>query len=180
MKRIKVTFSVVIVAVILGAFTFAAVRAAPRIADGRVDFGKETSNSAPCVGETFTFKLRFGSARGERQPIYVRVVDPNPASLYLQIVRPSITGGASYSPTIDAVVWEGMLVPGVPPIEITFDTRVTGIPVSALANGHPVTNIATMADLAKPGSLPEQTAQVDIRIQPIEAFLPLIASNPGG
>ena len=179
MKKLT-TWSILAVAVVLAALMLSTVSAAPYAAARRVDFAKGTSNLAPRLGDTFAFTLQFGSASGEQQPIYVRVVDPNPAPLYLEIVRPSITGGAWYSPTIDAVVWEGVLVPGSEPKEVTFDVQVTGIPVSALANGHPVTNIATMIDLATPGSLPEQTAQVGIRIKPLTALLPVIVKNHGG
>jgi hypothetical protein len=180
MNRIKSIWGTLIVTVVLAALTLTAVSAAPRAADGRVEFDKETSNSTPSVGQAFSFTLRFGLASGEGQPIRVRVVDLNPAPAYLQIVESSITGGAWYSSTIDAVVWEDMLVPGSGLTEVTFDVQVTGIPASAVADGHPVTNVATMIDLAAPGSLPEQTAQVGIRIEPMKALLPLIARNYGG
>jgi hypothetical protein len=55
--------------------------------------------------------------------------------------------------------------------------QVTGIPATALAAGYPVTNTATMIDLTTPGSLPEQTAQAAIRIEPWRTFLPLVSRD---
>jgi uncharacterized repeat protein (TIGR01451 family) len=128
----------------------------------QVTFTKETSDPTPCVGETFTFTLSFYNTSTET--LDVRVTDPNPAPAYLDILTPTITGGAFYSPTIDGVVWEGVLGVGSLPIKITFEMRATGIPSTGLANGYVVTNTATMVDMSASGSLPDQTAQVTICI----------------
>jgi hypothetical protein len=49
-----------------------------------------------------------------------------------------------------------------------------------MAAGYPVTNTATMVDLATPGSLPESTAKAAIRILPAHLFLPCIVKDYGG
>ena len=178
MKRIAVILSVLVAAVALAALMLSVASAAPSAPAQRVDFTKETSNPTPHVGEIFTFTLYFVNVSTET--LEMRVIDPNPVPSYLEILTPTITGGAWYSPTIDGVVWEDMLVPGSEPIVVTFQMQVTGIPATALAAGYPVTNTATMIDLATPGSLPEQTAQAAIRIVPLRIFLPLVVRNYGG
>lgn len=180
MKRIAVILSVLGATVALAALMLPVASAAPSAPAQRVDFTKETSSSTPHVGEILTFTLRFSSASGETQAIYVRVADPNPAPAYLEILTPTITGGAWYSPTIDGVVWKGMVVPASGATAVTFQVQVTSMPAAAMTTGYPVTNTATMIDLAKPGSLPEQTAQAAIHIAPMRIFLPLVVRNYGG
>jgi len=119
-------------------------------------------------------------------PIQVRVTDPNPDPSYLKIITSSIGGGAQYTSTIggtgpEGIVWEGVLVPGSLPLPIAFQVQVTGIPTTALAAGHLVTNTATIADVNEPGSLPNvPDAKAPIRIMPQRIFLPLVLKNFGG
>ncbi|MBE9508133.1 MAG: hypothetical protein IMY86_08790, partial [Chloroflexi bacterium] len=99
MKRISVILSVLVAAVALAALMLSVASAAPSAPAQRVDFTKETSNPTPHVGEIFTFTLYFVNVSTET--LEMRVIDPNPAPLYLEILTPTITGGAWYSPTID-------------------------------------------------------------------------------
>jgi hypothetical protein len=88
-----------------------------------------------------------------------------------------LAGTLSYSPTVQAVVWEGELGPGSSVVPIVFQVEVTGIPTTAMANGHPVTNTATMIDIGELGSLPYQMAERAIRIMPAKSYLPLVMRN---
>ena len=148
-------------------------------ASSRITFTKDTSNLTPRVGEVFSFTLAFNTAATETLPIQVRMTDQNPAPTYLEILK--IEGGAEYSPTIDAVVWEGMLQPaGALPQKVTVQMKVTSIPPGALPDGYEVTNTAWIADLATPGSLPETMAEITIRLMPASNFLPLIRKDYDG
>jgi hypothetical protein len=154
--------------------------AAPVAPTQRVAFTKEASDATPDIGETFTFTLRFNPVPTETEELQVRVIDPNPAPDYMEIISDPVTGGAEYSPTIDAIVWEGTLLPGTQPVVIAFQVRATGIPSTAVPAGYPVINTATMVDLAMPGSLPETTAEAAIRILPLRIFLPIVVRNYSG
>ncbi len=142
----------------------------------QVESTKTASNPTPRVGEVLTFTLHFRNASTET--LEVRVTDPNPARSYLEILPPTIQEGAEYSPTINGVVWEGPLVHSPTTwVTITYQVQVTGMPTTALAAGLPVTNTATLVDLATSGSLPGGTAEAPIRIVPWRTFLPLVARN---
>jgi hypothetical protein len=156
-------------------------RATPVAPAQRVVFTKEASDATPHLGETLTFTLSLNTVPTQTQELQLRVIDPNPAPNYLDIISDSITGGAAYSPTIDAVVWENTLFPvGTQPRVIAFRVRITGIPPSGVAAGYPVTNTAMLIDLAMTGSLPEATAEAGIRISPLGVFLPTVIKDRGG
>lgn len=175
MKKGLVILSVLIAAAALTVLLVTVASAAP---SARVTLTKTTSNPAPRVGEIFTFTLTFNTTSVETQTIEVRVTDPNPAPAYLKILTPTITGGATYSEALDGVVWEGLLAPGgVSTQVVAFQVQVTGIPTADLAAGYLVTNTVTMIDRATPGSLPEATARVQIRIMPQRILLPVILKN---
>jgi spore coat protein U-like protein len=177
----SVVRSITLAAIALLVLMLSVASAAPAAPTQRVTFTKQASDATPRVGETLAFTLSFNTVSTQTQALQVRVIDPNPAPGYLEIISSSITGGAAYSPTIDAVVWEDTLFPaGTQPQVIAFQVRATGIPSSALAAGHPVTNTATLIDLAMPGTLPEATAEAAIRIMPYQVFLPVVAKNYGG
>jgi hypothetical protein len=160
---------------------FSVASAAPAVPTQRVTFTKQVSDATLQVGETCAFTLNFHSVPTQTLALQVRVIDPNPAPSYLEIISSSITGGAYYSPTIDAVIWEDTLFPaGTQPQAIAFRVRATGIPSSALAAGYPVTNTAMLIELTMPGTLLEATAEAAIRIMPSRIFLPLVAKNYGG
>ncbi len=170
--------SIVLAATLLLVLTLVVASAAPADPEQRVVFNKTASNATPHIGEVFSFTLTFGSAPTETETLQVIVIDPNPAPSYLDIIPDQITGGAEYSSTIDAVVWQGTLDPAVTlPHIVEFQMQVTGIPPSALAGGFVVNNVATMNDLADPGSLPEETAEASIRITALKERLPIILKN---
>ncbi len=176
MKRTTVVLSIVLAAVALAALMLSMASAAPSAPASRVEFTKKTSDTTPRVGEVFTFTLRFCNV--STQTLEVRVADRNPAPLYLVIITPT-TG---YSAAIDSVVWTGLLtgtsvISPTPVVTVTYQVQVTGIPTTALASGHVVTNTAEMVDMKTPGSLPETTAEVAIRIMPLRIFLPLVCRN---
>jgi uncharacterized repeat protein (TIGR01451 family) len=178
MKKGIVILSILVATVALAMLMLSVASAAPSAPAQRVTLTKTTSNPTPRIGEIFTFTLGFNTTSEATQTIQVRVTDPNPASAYLRILTPTITGGGTYSATIDGVVWEGALQPGgASPQVVTFQVQVTDIPAAALATGYPVTNTVTMVDLVTPGSLPETTAQVQVRIMPLRLFLPLVLRN---
>lgn len=179
MKKTIVTLSIVLAAVMLTALMLSVASAAPAAPAQKVEFTKTASNPAPRVGEILTFTWTISPTAEMTQSMGVRVTDPNPASAYLEILTPTITGGAYYSATIDAVIWEGTLTAGSLPLPVSFQVRVTGIPTTALTSGYEVTNIATMVDMEKPGSLPPGSvpANATIRIMPRRIFLPLICRN---
>lgn len=183
MKRAVVFSAVLVATLVLVALTFATASAnggsGPVVTAPRVDFYKTVSHVAPQVGEVLTFTLRFAIVEGHYVPLRVQVADPNPAPGYLEILAPTITGGAWYSPTIDGVVWEGMVIPGDEPLEVAFQVRVLGVPDGAPAAGYEVVNKATMADLNVPGSLPEQTAEATVRLGGPRVFLPMVAQDSG-
>ena len=178
MARNSVALSAIVAVVAVAAVMLSIVGAAPAAPDQRVSFTKTTGNLAPRVGDAFTYTLGFSTAPSEAQEIQVRVTDPNPAPAYLDILTSSIIGGATYSPTIDGVVWEGTLFPsGTLPQTVTFQVQVTGIPTSALEGGYPVMNTAWLVDVATPGSLPDAQAEALVRIQPGRIFLPFTARD---
>ena len=125
----------------------------------------------PQVGETLVFTLRFAMVQGCYSPAQARVSDPNPASLYLDVLTPTITGGAWYSPSIDGIVWEDMLIAG-DEYEISYQVRVLGLPEQTPDTGYRITNTATIADLRKPGTLPLQSAHAVIQLGAPRALLP--------
>jgi len=179
MKKTMVTLSVVLAAVMLAALMLSVASAAPA---QKIVFTKTASNPAPRVGEILTFTWTISPTAVMTQSMGVRVTDPNPAPAYMEILTPTITGGAYYSSTLDGVVWEGTLVSVTLPSPVSFQVRVTGIPTTALASGYVVTNTATMVDMATAGTLPEAdaTAEAVIRIMPLRIFLPLICRNYSG
>ena len=178
MKEIVVILSIVVIALALMVLALSVASAAPSAPAQRVTFTKETSNPTPRVGEIFTFTLSFRTIEAETQTIQVRVTDPNPAPSYLEILTPTITGGAWYSPAIDGVVWEGTLQPaGAQPQAVVFQVQGTGIPTTVLATGYSVTNTAMMIDQATPGSLNEIRAEEPIRIMPMWLFLPTVMND---
>jgi uncharacterized repeat protein (TIGR01451 family) len=145
-----------------------------------VTLSKEVDNSRPNVGDIVTFRLHFANVSNEiRLPIYVRVSDPNPAPLYMEILEPTITGNAMYSPTIDGVVWEDMLFWG-DEAEVTFQVEVTGQPDPLPAGGYLVTNTVTIVDPTHFGTLPEQIAEVPLLVGAPKVYLPVIWKGYGG
>lgn len=178
MSRIATSLSILLATITLAALMLVLASAAPAAPAQRVTFTKEANNLTPLVGETFTFTLNFNSASTETQELQVRVTDPNPEPEYLKIITNSITGGATYSPTIDAVVWEGTLFPaGTQPQVVAFQLQVTGYPTAALASGYSFTNAATLVDMVTPGTLPEVTAEAAVRVSPLRLFLPFMGKN---
>ena len=180
MKQVSITLSVLGAVAVLTVFVLFAASEAEAAPAERLDLTKQSSNATPRVGEIFTYTLQCASSSGETQPVQVRLADPNPAPLYMKILTPTVTGGAWYSPTIDGIVWEGTIVPGSASVQVNFQVQVTGIPVASLDGGAMITNTATAVDLARPGSLPEQTAEAVIRIVPLRYCLPLVVRNSGG
>jgi hypothetical protein len=155
----------------------------PQAPDKRwVEFTKTTSNETPAVGEVFSFTLDFSTWATETLAIQIRMVDPNPAPSYLEILSDTIEGGAVYSPTIgdgDGVVWEDVLGPGADPQKVTYQMRVTGIPPEALPDGYPVDAWAWIEALDNPLSEPVR-ADIIIRLMPAKIFAPIITRNYGG
>ena len=180
MKKTTVVLSIVVAAVALAALMLSVASAAPSAPAQQVVFTKTASNPAPRVGEILTFTWTISPTAEMTQSMGVRVTDPNPASAYLEILTPTITGGATYSATIDSVVWDGTLIVGTLPLPVSFQVRVTGIPTTALASGYVVTNTATMVDMSTPGSLPDTEAEAIIRIMPLRVFLPFVCRNYSG
>jgi len=151
------------------------------MAQGVLEFTKSTSNDRPRVGEVFTFTWAISPTAHMTQSIQVRVTDPNPAPSHLEILTSTITGGATYSPTIggtgpEGIVWEGLLVVGTLPQVVSYQMEVTGVLTTAM----PVTNTAYMVDLVTPGSLPEATAEVGITIMPAMLHHIVIEDAVGG
>ncbi|MBI1877144.1 MAG: hypothetical protein HYR94_02730 [Chloroflexi bacterium] len=174
-KNISVITSILMIAITVTAVV---------LAQGpTVNFTKMVSNTAPIVGQPFTVTLEFSN--NYTAPLQVRVTDPNPAPAYLSIFTPTITGGAVYSPAIDAVVWEGSLNVGSLPQQVKFQMLATDIPTAAIESGYPVTNTAYLVDLSStgslPGSLPNQMASASILIKPQVQQIPInTATNPDG
>jgi hypothetical protein len=160
----------------LGVLLFTASGAArpgaPVVAAPRVEFAKEVSNPMPRVGDTVTFTLRFSLS--SVAPVWVRVFDPNPAPQYLEVLPSTITGGAWYSPTIDGLEWQDMLIKGDPPIELSFQARVLGLPDSAPGSGAKITNMAMMIEPQVSGSLPMQMAQATLYLGASRVWLPVV------
>jgi len=144
--------------------------------ESRVQFAKIANNLTPKNGDRFTYTLIFSSSPTENQPIHVKVMDPNPAPEYLQIVPTSVTGDGYYDPFLDGIVWEGTIVPGSLPIMVKFDVIVTGLPLNIPLNGYEVTNTAYMVDTATPGSLPFQLASVKVNLLSNKWYLPIVFS----
>jgi hypothetical protein len=143
-------------------------------------FTKTISDSTPLVGQPFTVTLNF--LHSYTTPLELRVTDPNPAPLYLTILTPTITGDAVYSPTIDAVVWEGS-VTGSSLQTVEFQMVATGMPAAAVKSGYPITNTAYIVGTGStgsipgslpPGSLPNLTASASIQVQPSKIHLPIV------
>jgi hypothetical protein len=178
MKGIPIALCIIGLGVALVASTRLATGAASAAPDQRVSFTKMTSDLTPRVRDTFTFTLTFSSTPTEAQEIQVRVIDPNPAPAYLRILTGSITGGATYSPTIDGVVWEGTLSPaGVQPQTVTFQVEITGIPTTALQAGYQIVNTAWLTDVIAPGSPPIARAEAVVRVRPWRIFGPFTARD---
>ena len=180
LKRFAIGLSTWAVALTLLAMTLSAARLTAQpapVVGSRVDLNKAVDNPWPHVGEIVTFSLRFANVSNEiRMPIQVRVADPNPASLYLRILSPTITGDAWYSPTIDGVVWEDMLFWG-DEAEVTFQVEVVSMPDPAPARGYLITNTVTIVDLTKLGTLPEQRAEAALLIGAPRVYLPVIGQD---
>jgi hypothetical protein len=179
MKKTTVVLSIAVAAMAVAALMLSVASAAPSAPAQKVVFTKSASNPAPRVGEILTFTWSISPTAAMTQSMEVRVTDPNPASAYLEILTPTITGGAYYSSTLDGVVWDGTLTVGTLPSPVSFQVRVTGIPTTALASGYVVTNTATIVDLATAGSLPGGIAKAAIRIMPWRVFLPFVCRNLG-
>jgi hypothetical protein len=161
----------------LALLMLAAVNAAsaPRLAQ-QVELAKEVSNAVPRVGESFTCTLGFRNVSTET--LNAVVVDPNPAPAYLRILTQTIPAGATYSPTIDGVVWQGELAGAPSPLTtVTYQMRVMDVPTTALATGYPVTNTVQVFDVDRPGTPPLAQAQAQVRLSPWRAFLPLVSSD---
>ncbi|TET51407.1 MAG: DUF11 domain-containing protein [Anaerolineales bacterium] len=169
MKRVAVSVGAAGAAVVLLVLMVAVVDAAPAIPT--VSFSKSASSSSLQVGDVFSFTLVFSNTSSD--PLTARVMDPNPAPSCLEIISTTVTGGGVYSPTIDGVVWEGMVGVGAGPYFVSFDVEVTGIPTATLPTGQ-VTNTAQLVDLYTPSSLPTAWAEETITIEPIKVFLPLV------
>ena len=165
-RKVALRFTLVLCLTIAGLAVFMGLltSAAPSAPAQKIDFAKTASNPNPRVGEIFTFTWTISPTAEMTQAMRVRVTDPNPAPLYLEILTPTITGGAFYSATIDGVVWEGTVIVGSLPSPVSFQVRVTGIPTTAPESGYVVTNTAEMIDMSAPGSLPETKAEAAIRI----------------
>ncbi len=142
----------------------------------KVDFDKSANRPSVQPGEVVTFTLVFGLTGTQTQTMQARMIDPNPAPAFLDILTRTIAGGAVYSPAIDAVVWEGELGVGTAPMSVTFGVRVAGAP--SIWDRF-VVNQAAVRDLAQPGGAPVATAFTSVRIisniilEP-RAFLPTV------
>jgi len=172
LKRLTIVIVIALIAMVMTVGVLAAT-------GPMVTFTKKVSNATPTVGDVFTVTLEF--VNNHTEPLNVIVSDPNPARLYLSILTSTITGGAVYSPTIDAVVWNGTLNVGSLPHKVQFQMRATGIPTATIESGYPVTNTAYMSDAGStgslppgslPGSLPDQViATAAIRILPKTQYI---------
>lgn len=170
-KRLGTVVAILVVAI-------ASVPSALASVDGQIKcpqaiLSKEASHPMPQVGETLVFTLRFAMVQGCYTPAQARISDPNPAPSYLDILTPTIAGGAWYSPSIDGVVWEDMLIAG-DEYEISYQVRVLGLPEQTPDTGYRITNTATIADLNKPGTLPLQSAHAVIQLGAPRALLPVV------
>jgi len=151
------------------------VSAAPSAPAQKATFTKSASDGTPKVGDVFTFTLFFAPTEELTQNVDIMITDPNPAPAYLEILTDTIGGGAEYSPTLDAVVWDGWLVMPSAGLTLTFQTEVTGIPTTSLSSGYVITNTATMVDQGTSEVL--ATAEASIRIMPRQILLPLVMRN---
>ncbi|MBN1582472.1 MAG: carbohydrate binding domain-containing protein [Anaerolineae bacterium] len=113
----------------------------------RVALDVVLSDLKPSVQDILTITLTV--RRVQTETMQVRIENPNPAPLYLDILTPTITGGAFYSPTADSVVWEGLLE--AMPVSITFQILVSG---STPSFYYPVHNVVAVSDLANPTPQP--------------------------
>jgi hypothetical protein len=64
-------------------------------------------------------------------------------------------------------VWEGEVVPGDDPAQLTFQVEVIGTPPS----GHTVTNVATLVDADTVGSLPLKMAWATLQLMPSQGAM---------
>ena len=168
---ITITVALALVTVTLSAASSVAESVPP--AGPRVTLTKTVDNAWPQVGEIVTFSVWFTNADNQiRLPARVRVTDANPAPQYLDILTPTITGDAWYSPTIDAVVWEDMLFWG-DDAQVTFQVQIVGLPQPAPAFGYAITNTAILIDPTDFGSLPEQTAEATLIVGAPRTFFPV-------
>jgi hypothetical protein len=141
----------------------------------RVALDVTVSNLTPSVQDIVTITLNVRPV--ETETMQIRVENPNPAPLYLEILTPTITGGAFYSPTMDSVVWEGQLEST--PVSITFQIRVSD---STPLFYYPVSNFVTVTDLADPRLRPFNTVSVlfyivtEMDLEP-SIFLPILFKN---
>jgi hypothetical protein len=175
MKRAVVILSILGAVLAMVALTLSVASAAPSAPVQQVTFTKETSDSTPQIGDVFAFTLNIANVSTET--LELRVVDPNPAPMYLRFLTDTLPGTLIFSPTIQAVIWEGEVGPGSAVGPLIFQVEVTGIHSTAVKSGYVVTNTATMMDIGVPGSLPTQTAERAIRIMPAQSFLPFVAKD---
>lgn len=107
------------------------------------------------VGEVFTVTLVFENQWTQSR--FVEVRDRNPAPQYLEILPNTITGGAYYTPTLDAVAWDGSLGIGGPAM-VSFQMRAIG------GTGRRVSNYAYLDDPLTMETLPDAQVWKDIYI----------------
>jgi len=177
MKKTAIVTALVVAMIALVAFMVSVVSAAPSAPAQKVTFTKTASDETPTVGDVFTFTLFFAPTTELTQDVDIMITDYNPEPAYLSIIPGSVGGGAEYSPTLDAVVWDGWLVVGSSGLAIPYQVEVTGIPAASLSSGYVITNTATLFDQADPGSLPTATAEASIQIMPRQIFLSLVMRN---
>ena len=114
------------------------------------------------VGEVCTVTLVFENQWTQSR--FVEVRDRNPAPQYLEILPNTITGGAYYTPTLDAVAWDGSLGVGGP-ARVTFQMRAIG------GDGQRVTNNDYLDDPLTMETLPDAQVNRDIFIGGGRAFV---------
>jgi hypothetical protein len=175
MKRTAIVAAVTVVAVALVVLMVSVVSAAPSAPAQKATFTKSASDGTPKVGDIFTFTLFFAPTTELTQNVDIMITDYNPAPAYLSIIPGSVGGGAEYSPTLDAIVWDGWLVVGSSGLYIPYQVEVTGIPTTSLSSGYVITNTATMVDQGTSEVL--ATAEASIQIMPRQILLPLVMRN---
>jgi hypothetical protein len=125
--------------------------------------------------------LTFSLDASQDQPLTVNLANVNPDPLHLVIVQSSITGGATYSPSVgvggpEGVVWDGTLNVGSMPQEVTFQMRVLSIPANAMAAGLPEVNSVAVTDV-NAGTLPIATSDQPFTLRPLVLNLPVVGKN---
>jgi uncharacterized repeat protein (TIGR01451 family) len=169
-----VGLALVVLGLLVAMLGLAAARPAVRVQGQTTsyDFTKTITYPSPSeggafVGESLTVTLTFKNPYADAH--HLKVQDNNPAPTYLRILTETISAGAVYSPTVDAVIWEHSL-DGNTSATVTFQMLVIG------GSGQRVTNEAWLHDREEPSTLPYYVDTAEIHIL-ARIYLPLVIRN---